>query len=134
MSVSILAFDQLSLSEAFEAEGGDVYGFGRAVENELHQAGACGGGGLEAGTAQPAGEIEPVDSRAAVDGALVGRDAVPPDVDGMQAALFDLGNALHHVIDEFFEEGVCRCLVFVERHRNGAEARRAGTRLHPRQG
>ena len=112
MSVSIFAFDQFSFGEAFEAERGDVYGFGCAVEDEFDEAGTRGGGGLEARAAQPTGEVETLQPRGAVDGALVGGDAVAPNVDGMQAALFDPGNALHHVINEFFEEGDRGRLVF----------------------
>ena len=111
-SVAVFAFEQLSLGEAFEAEGGDVHGFGHAVEDEFDEAGTRGGGGLEARAAQPAGEIKTVEPRRAVDRALVWGDTVAPNVDGMQAALFDPGNALHHVINEFFEEGNRGRLVF----------------------
>ena len=112
MPVPVFAFDQLPLGKAFEAEGTDVYGFGRAVEDELHKAGTRGGGGLETGAAQPAGEIETVQPRAAIDSALVRCDPIPPDVDGVQAALFKLGDTLNHLVDQLFEERVCRRLVF----------------------
>ena len=112
MPVSVFAFDQFTFGEAFEAEGRDVHGFGCAIEDQLHQTGARGGGGLEACAAQPAGEIETVQTRRAVDGALVGGDAVAPDVDGVQAALFDLRDALDHVIDQFFKERGRGRLVF----------------------
>ena len=55
MSISIFSLKQLSFGEALEAEGGDIDGFGGAVQDELDQAGARGGGGLEAGAAQSAG-------------------------------------------------------------------------------
>jgi hypothetical protein len=103
--IPVFAFDQLSLGEAFEAEGSDVHGFGRAVQDQLDQAGACRGRGLETGPAQPAGQVETVQPRGAVDGPLVGGDAIPSHVDRVQAALFDLGDALDHLVDQLFEEG-----------------------------
>ena len=104
VSVGVFAFEQFPFHETFKAEGSDVYGFGFAVEDELDQAGARGGGGLEAGAAQPAGQIETVGTCRAVDGALVGGQPVASHVDGLQAALFDLGNALDHIVDEFVKE------------------------------
>ncbi len=112
MPVPVFAFDQFPFGEAFEAEGRDVHGPERAVEDQLDQTGARRGRGLETCAAQPAGEIEAVQSRAAVDGALVGCDAVAPDVDGVQAALFDLWNTLDHLVDQFFEERGGGRLVF----------------------
>jgi hypothetical protein len=112
MPIPIFAFEQFPFSEAFKAEGRDVHGFGCAVEDKFDQTRARGGGRLEACAAQPAGEIKPVQPRGAVDGALVGRDAVAPDVDGVQAALFDFGNTLHHLVDQLFKERGRGCLVF----------------------
>ncbi len=45
-------------------------------------------GCFESGAAQVAGEVEAAQFRAAVDGALVGGDAVAPDVDGVRPILF----------------------------------------------
>ena len=59
-SIAVFAFEQFSFGETFEAEGGDIHGFGRAIEDKFDEAGARRGGGLEAGAAQPAGEIETV--------------------------------------------------------------------------
>ena len=112
MPVPVFAFDQVSFGEAFEAEGCDVYSLGNTIQDQLYKAGARRRGGLEACAAQPAGEVEAVQSGGAVDRALVGGDAIPPDVDGVQAALFDLGNALDHGIDELFEEREGGRLVF----------------------
>ncbi len=61
---------------------------------------------------KPAGEIETIGTRRAVDGALVGGDAIAPHMDGMQAALFDFGNTLNHRINEFLKEGGRGRLVF----------------------
>lgn len=61
MTIPILTFDEFSFGEALEAEGRDVNGFGRAVEDEFDEAGARGRGGLEARAAQPAGEIKTVE-------------------------------------------------------------------------
>ena len=61
---------------------------------------------------KPAGEIETVGTRRAVDGALVGGDAVAPHVDGVQAALFDLRDAPDHAIDQFLNERGRGRLVF----------------------
>src|SRR5687768_7906051 len=104
MPVPVFAFNQFALGEAFEAEGSDVHGFGCAVEDEVDQAGARGGGGLEACTAQSTGEIETVQPGGTIDRALVRADPIAPDVDRVQAALFDLWNTLDHLVDEFFEE------------------------------
>src|SRR3989304_4455001 len=104
VAVCVFAVEELSFGEASKAEGGDVHGFGRAVEDEFGEAGARSGGGLEAGAAQAAGEIETVGPCRAIEGALVGGQPVAPDVDGLQAALFDLGNAPDHVVDEIFDE------------------------------
>src|SRR6188474_238197 len=101
VSVPIFAFEQLPLGEASKPEGCDIHGVGFSVEYQLDQACACGRGGLETCTAQTAGEIETIRSRRAVDGALVGGDAIASHMDGMQAALFNFGDPLNHRIDEF---------------------------------
>ena len=104
MTVAIFAFQQLPFGEATESKRRYIHSFWRAIENQLNQTCARGWGGLEARAAQTAGEIETVGTRRAVDGALVGGDAVAPHVDGVQAALFDFGNALNHRINEFLNE------------------------------
>lgn len=55
MPVPIFPLQQPSFGKTLEAEGGDIDGFGGAIQDELDQAGARGGGGLEAGAAQTAG-------------------------------------------------------------------------------
>ena len=112
MPIPVFAFEQLPFGEATKSKRRDVHGFGRAIEDEFDKARARGGGGLEACAAQPAGEIKPVQPRGAVDGALVGRDAVAPHVDGVQAALFDFRDALYHLVNQFFNERGRGRLVF----------------------
>lgn len=51
MTVPVLPFEQFTFGEALKTEGRDIYSAGRAVEDELDEAGACRGGGLEAGAA-----------------------------------------------------------------------------------
>lgn len=112
MPIPKLSLQQLSFGEATESKRRDVHRFGRAIENQFHHAGARGGRGFESRAAQPASEIKAFNIRAAVNGALVGRDAVAPNVDGVQAALLDLRDALNHLVDQFFEERRCGRLVF----------------------
>jgi hypothetical protein len=112
VTIPIFTFQQLPIGEATESKWRDIHGFGRAIENQLDQTRARGGGGLEARAAQAAGEIETVGTRRAVDGALVGGDTVTSHVDGVQAALFDLRNALNHRINEFLNERGRGRLVF----------------------
>ena len=69
MSIAVFAFEQLPCGEAFKAEGRDVHGFGRAVENEFDQANARDRGSLEACAAQSADEIKPVQARGTAGGA-----------------------------------------------------------------
>src|SRR5687768_878522 len=104
MTVAVFAFEQLAFGEASKSKWRDVHGFGRAIQNQLHQTCARSGGGLEACAAQAAGEIETIGTRCAVDSALVRGDAIAPHVDRVQAALFDLGDSLDHRINEFLKE------------------------------
>ena len=99
MTVAVFAFQQLPFSEASKSKWRNVHGFGCAIQDQLRQTCTRGRRGLEARAAQPTGEIKPVQPRRAIDGALIGRDPIPPHVDRVQAALFDPGNTLHHLVN-----------------------------------
>jgi len=62
--IAVFAFEQLPFGETLETEGGNIHSIGSAIEHQLNKARARGRGCLEAGTAQPTGEIRPIQPRA----------------------------------------------------------------------
>jgi hypothetical protein len=50
MTIPILAFQQFAFSETLKTERSHIHCSGFTIEHPLNQAGACGRGGLEAGS------------------------------------------------------------------------------------